>query len=104
MNKREFHEQGILIAEAALPYLLRRAGEWREAEGHNGGVVIFYGAEVAGWMDKLRDPQHWCPGCLAVTKFGGVWRAHGGDDHSGARQWVEVMPEQELDAQGVCDD
>lgn len=83
----------VVISEAALPYLLIQAREWREQEGHSGGVVVIYNGEVAGWMDRLRDPEHWCPGCLAVSKRGGVWRAHHGDDYTGAREWVRVLAE-----------
>jgi len=43
------------------------ADEFRQNERPDlkGGVVVIFGNEVAGWMNELRDPQHWEPGCVA---------------------------------------
>ncbi len=52
------------------------------------GVVVMYQAEVSGWMDRLRDPQHWMPGCVAVLADGSAFVARGGNDYDGAQEWV----------------
>ena len=54
-----------------------------------GGVIIFNG-NVQGWVDKLRDPQSWCPGCIAVDQEGNEWVATGGNDYDGAKEWTPL--------------
>lgn len=55
-----------------------------------GGVVVVYEGEVAGWIDTLRDPQSWQPGCLAIDEAGNTWRAEGGSEYDGAEDWIKV--------------
>lgn len=77
--------------------LIKLAGEYRAeragaGRARTGGVVVIYSARVTGRMDALRDPQHWQPGCYAVTCEGDVYEAVGGDDYNGAQQWINVTP------------
>ncbi len=88
----------VILSEAALPYIRKYIKNWRDAEGRRGGVVLVYNGDIAGWMDKLRDPGHWCPGCLAFSERGGVWRAEGGNDYEGAHVWVVVCPDRQDDS------
>lgn len=53
-----------------------------------GGVVVIFGNKVSGWMNKLRDPQHWKPGCIAVDENGNAWLADGGSPKDGAKKWL----------------
>lgn len=55
-----------------------------------GGVVVFYDAEPCGWMNELRDPDHWVPGCIAVDEAGNEWRTVGGDPQHGALRWEVI--------------
>ena len=52
------------------------------------GAVVMYGNEFSGWMDRLRDPNHWMPGCVAVLDDGSAYVARGGNDYDGAQEWV----------------
>ncbi len=63
--------------------------DWREQHGYlnRGGVVIFFNGEVQGWVDELRNPEHWQPGCIAVDNDGQSWRASGGTKQNGAKVW-----------------
>lgn len=71
--------------------LLGIASEYAAESGRRNGVVIIYNGQVAGWVDKLRDPHHWCPGCFGVIQGNDhVYIAHGGDDINGAKSWVPV--------------
>lgn len=54
------------------------------------GVVLIWRGSHYGWKDCLRDPQHERPGALAVDTENRVYEARGGNDHDGAREWVEV--------------
>ena len=66
------------------------AKRWRReqgCEGH-GGVVIVYGSIGAGWVDGLRNPEHWEPGVIAVDEAGHTWLAVGGDASTGAAAWM----------------
>ncbi|WP_051958119.1 hypothetical protein [Desulfobacter vibrioformis] len=56
-----------------------------------GGVFIFFDDEYQGWMNELRDPQKWVPGCVAVSDDSGrIWKAVGGNNEDGAETWQEV--------------
>ena len=33
-----------------------------------GGVVVLFGGTFQSWVNKLRNPEHWQPGCLAVDE------------------------------------
>lgn len=63
------------------------ANTYRNETGRRGGVVVIYDGQVSGWMNELRDPQHWCPGCIAVDQDGNQWQAVGGNDYDGANEW-----------------
>lgn len=74
------------------------AAHYRAVWNHPTGVVVIVGtkhtgwpnAVAVGWMNELRDPQNWGPGCLAVDASGRVFEAIGGSAHDGAREWTEV--------------
>lgn len=68
------------------------ANEWRRSRGQNRGFVVVCrgGHEVAGWMDELRPPVSWIPGCWAVDIDNNLWIARGGNDYEGARDWVRI--------------
>ncbi len=34
----------------------------RDALVGKGGVVVFFEGEVQGWVNQLRNPEHWRPG------------------------------------------
>lgn len=72
--------------------LKKLAKQWREANGYtdNLGVVVFYGSDVQGWCNALRDPDHWQPGCIAIDAFGLCYKTVGGDAKAGAAKWVLV--------------
>lgn len=54
-------------------YAAFAARRWREQWSYvgRGGVVVLFGGEVQGWVNTLRDPGHWRPGCIAVDEKGG---------------------------------
>lgn len=68
----------------------KKAEQYRQKYGllAKGGVVVFFNGEVNGWVDRLRDPQHWQAGALAIDEDGHQFVAIGGDYQSGARAWV----------------
>jgi hypothetical protein len=53
-----------------------------------GGVVIVFDKEIAGWMNELRSPDHWVPGCIAIDENGRTWKAVGGTERDGAQSWM----------------
>ncbi len=62
---------------------------WREETGHRyqGGLVIVFRGEATGWINELRDPNHWQPGVIAVDEHGNQYQSFGGDEYYGARSW-----------------
>lgn len=70
----------------------QRAHRWRVAEGYvgRGGVVVIYEREVQGWVDCLRNPEHWVPGCVAVDEDGCMWIARECSYLDGADYWELV--------------
>ena len=68
------------------------ASRWRKNNGYadKDGVIIVFKNKVQGWVNALRDPQHWQPGCLAIDNSGNQWIAVGGNDYDGAAEWQPV--------------
>jgi hypothetical protein len=52
-----------------------------------GGVVIVFKGQCSGWMNELRNPDYWEPGCFAVDRRGNQYLAIGGDFQYGATSW-----------------
>lgn len=65
------------------------ARQFRQEHGseYEGGLVIVFKDQVGGWMNELRDPQTWEPGCIAVDLEGNQWVATGGNAYDGATHW-----------------
>lgn len=70
------------------------ARSWREAQGYvgRGGVIIIHDGEVQSWVNKLRNPEHWKPGCIAIDEAGSTWTAVVGSDEAGALMWLPCNP------------
>ena len=70
------------------------AKQWRDQRGYTerGGVVILCDGEVQGWVNILRNPEHWRPGCIAVDDLDQIWITTGGDEWYGAREWQPIKP------------
>lgn len=66
-----------------------KAKQWRAQHGYTGkgGVIVIWGATVQGWVCQLTEPDHWVPGCIAVSEDGECYEAVGGNDGDGARDW-----------------
>ncbi|MDM8545178.1 hypothetical protein [Candidatus Venteria ishoeyi] len=72
---------------------IKQANKWRtdyNRHGHGGVVVVFNGV-VNGWVNKLRNPEQWQPGCIAVDEQQDTWIACGGNAQSGAERWEAVQ-------------
>lgn len=52
----------------------------------------WFGSEVYGWKNYLRDAVHERPGAYAIDESGHVFIAEGGDDQNGAKCWAMVDP------------
>lgn len=70
------------------------AKAWGEAEGYvgRGGVVVLFQGEVQSWVNKLRNPEHWQPRCVAVDEDGRTWTTLAGTDRDGALMWLPNEP------------
>ncbi|SDR62967.1 hypothetical protein SAMN05445850_8541 [Paraburkholderia tuberum] len=66
------------------------AHRWRQENGYvgRGGVVVLFDGEVQNWVNKLRNPEHWQPGCIAVDEQGHTWTAIAGSERNGALMWL----------------
>ncbi len=67
---------------------------WREQNGYcgRGGVVVLFNGKVNSWVNELRNPDHWRPGCVAVDEQGRSWTAVAGSDRDGALMWLPNDP------------
>lgn len=63
---------------------------WRAQNGYigRGGVVVVFDTLAQGWVNELRNPETWRPGCIAVDESGNSWIAMGGNDRDGASTWM----------------
>lgn len=73
---------------------LAAARRWREQWGYigRGGVVVVLDGEVQSWVNKLRNPEHWQPGCVALDEDGKGWTTVAGNALGGALLWLPNDP------------
>lgn len=69
---------------------IEAAKQFRERHGFvgRGGVVVLYNGEGQSWVNELRNPEEWRPGCVAVDEAGNTWTAVAGDEQNGATMWM----------------
>jgi len=69
---------------------LQTAQTWRARNGYigRGGVIVVFDCIAQGWVNELRNPETWRPGCIAVDESGNSWIAIGGNDRDGASTWM----------------
>lgn len=74
--------------------VVEAANGWREQFGYigRGGVVVIYDGIADAWMNQLRNPERWQPGCVAVDESGRSWTAFGGNERDGALMWLANDP------------
>lgn len=70
------------------------ARRWREQWGYvgRGGVIVLFGGEVQSWVNELRNPESWRPGCVAVDEEGRTWTTVVGTDQNGSLMWLPNDP------------
>ncbi|MDR8093300.1 hypothetical protein KPB05_38235 [Burkholderia gladioli] len=66
------------------------ACRYRQQKGlvGKGGVVVLFQGEVQGRVNRLRNPDHWQPGCIAVDERGHMWTTIAGSERDGALMWL----------------
>jgi len=71
---------------------LETAQLWRAQHGYigRGGVIVVFDGLAQGWVNELRNPESWRPGCVAVDEDGHGWIAAGGNDQHGASIWMPM--------------
>lgn len=85
---------GVTFEFGPGPSPADEARRWREEKGYVGraGVVVIFNGIADAWVDKLRNPEHWQPGCIAVDESGKTWTAIGGTEQGGALMWLANEP------------
>jgi hypothetical protein len=60
--------------------LIDVARRWREENGYCGRrrVIVLFERNVQSWVDALRNPEHWQPGCITIDETGQSWTAIAG--------------------------
>lgn len=82
------------------------ADEWRQESGYadKGGVVVIYQNQVCGWVNELRNPSSWQPGCIATDSEGNQWQAVGGNEYDGAEEWQPILIDAPRNKEQVYDE
>lgn len=65
---------------------------YRKEHSFTDGFVVLHNGEVSGWTTALNNPQHWVPGCVAVSADYQCYRATGGNEYDGATAWTLISP------------
>lgn len=70
--------------------MIKSAMAWREEYDcvGRGGIVLMYDGIPDAWMNQLRNPERWRPGCIAVDEDGKTWTAIAGSEWDGALFWL----------------
>lgn len=88
---------GVTFAADPIKSPVEEAQRWRDEKGYSGcgGVVVIFNGSADAWVDKLRNPDHWQPGCIAVDENGRTWTAIGGTEQDGALMWLadDMIPD-----------
>lgn len=73
---------------------LAAAQTWREQWGYvgRGGVVVVFAGEVQSWVNEIRNPEDWQPGCVAFDERGNGWITIAGNAEDGALMWLPIAP------------
>lgn len=66
------------------------ANDYRNEIGRCGGVVVVFNGTVSGWVNELRNPEEWRPGCIAVDSVGNQFKAVGGNEYDGSEHWKKI--------------
>lgn len=74
--------------------VINLAMAWRAEYGcvGRGGVILVYDGIPEAWMNQLRNPERWQPGCIAVDEDGKTWTAIAGSERDGALMWLSNEP------------
>ena len=74
--------------------LFDEARRWRQQWGYVGrvGVVVVFEGKAQGWVNKLRNPERWQPGCVAFDEQGRSWTTIAGNERDGALMWLPNDP------------
>jgi hypothetical protein len=81
------------------------AQRWRKQHGYvgRGGVIVIWHGKVQSWVNELRNPEHWQPGCIAIDEHGKIWTAELGNAKEGAYFWVEHDTTTCASSYALCD-
>jgi len=80
--KSDFFHKEINVSDLARKY--------RDKIGRYNGVVVVFDGEVNGWMNELRDPDGWVPGCVAIDSQERCFISVGGNDYDGSKEWRAI--------------
>lgn len=74
--------------------LIAEACRWRTQWDYvgRGGVVALFEGKAQGWVNELRNPEHWQPGCVAVDEQGRSWTTIAGNEREWALMWLPNDP------------
>lgn len=66
------------------------AHDWWQKNGYlgRGGLIILFRGEVQSWVNQLRNPERWVPGCIAIDEAGNSWVTIAGNEKDGALMWL----------------
>lgn len=70
--------------------LHEKALAWKQEHGLVGGVVVFWQGQIQGWVNELRNPEAWVPGCIAMASDGTGYEAKSGNPYDGAKRWERI--------------
>ena len=69
-----------------------KVNQYRKEICQKGGVVVLFAGKISGWMNELRSPENWEPGCIAINSDGKKFEATGGNYYNGATYWKPLAP------------
>ena len=74
--------------------LIEMVHRWREENRYIGrdGVIVLFDGKVQSWVNELRNPEHWQPGCVAIDEQGRSWTTIAGNESDGALMWLPDDP------------
>lgn len=71
------------------------AADYRSQSGRISGVVVIYNEAVTDFIDTIRNPEQFKPGCIGVLRNDALYETVGGNDYEGATRWQRVYNAEE---------
>nr|WP_152567246.1 hypothetical protein [Cupriavidus metallidurans] len=83
----------IIFSISAIAYIAGAVWLWLSGSGSTTALaIVVFEDKAQGWVNELRNPERWQPGCVALDEQGRSWTTIAGNERDGALMWLPNDP------------